>query len=195
VRALVAGAAPHARAWLRARAQVAGFDAAAHHEAGPSVQMMRVRFCLEAAEKPSYPAAYGILAMSMWSFAVLLSYVVWPRHMMVRRATSARGVVLFRLYASAGGATGSGRLPLASPAQAWGGDTARRRFIGGGRVPRFHNSIPPSKQNRLGKQTPRTMCEASACKALALCQCAASAGLPCSSAEQQARICSVIARA
>ena len=79
--------------WLRARAQVAGFDAAMHHDAGPSVQMMRVRFCLEAAEKPSYPAAYGILAMSLWSFAVLLSYVVWPRHMMVRRATSARGGV------------------------------------------------------------------------------------------------------
>ena len=53
-----------------------------------------MRFCLEAAEKPSYPAAYGILAMSMWSFAVLLSYVVWPRHMMVRRATSARGGVV-----------------------------------------------------------------------------------------------------
>ena len=44
---------------------------AMHHEAGPSVQMMRVRFCLEAAEKPSYPAAYGILAMRMWSFVVL----------------------------------------------------------------------------------------------------------------------------
>ena len=42
-----------------------------HQEAGPSVQMMRVRFCLEAAEKPSYPAAYGILAMRMWSFVVL----------------------------------------------------------------------------------------------------------------------------
>ena len=94
VRVLVAGAAQHTRAWLRARAEVAGFDAAARHEAGPSVQMMRVRFCLEAAEKPSYPAAYGILAMSLWSFAVLLSYVVWPRHMMVRRATSARGGVV-----------------------------------------------------------------------------------------------------
>ena len=80
--------------WLRARAQVAGFDAAMHHDAGPSVQMMRVRFCLEAAEKPSYPAAYGILAMRMSTFLLLLSYVVWPRHMMVRRATSARGVVL-----------------------------------------------------------------------------------------------------
>ena len=68
VRVLVAGAAPHTRAWLRARAPVAGFDAAAHHEAGPSVQMMRVRFCLEAAEKPSYPAAYGILAMRMSTF-------------------------------------------------------------------------------------------------------------------------------
>ena len=64
-----------------------------HHEAGPSVQMMRVRFCLEAAEKPSYPAAYGILAMRMSTFLLLLSYVVWPRHMMVRRATSARGGV------------------------------------------------------------------------------------------------------
>ena len=83
-----------ARAWLRARAQGAGFDAAAHHEAGPSVQMMRVRFCLEAAEKPSYPTAYGILAMRMSTFLLLLSYVVWPRHMMVRRATSARGGVL-----------------------------------------------------------------------------------------------------
>ena len=99
--------------WLRARAQVAGFDAAPHHEAGPSVQMMRVRFCLEAAEKPSYPAAYGILAMSMWSFLLLLSYVVWPRHMMVRRATSARGGVLYRFYGSPGGATGSGRRPFA----------------------------------------------------------------------------------
>ena len=93
VRVLVAGAAPHARASLRARAAVAGFDAAPHHEAGPSVQMMRVRFCLEAAEKPSYPAAYGILAMRMSTFLLLLSYVVWPRHMMVRRATLARGVV------------------------------------------------------------------------------------------------------
>ena len=83
-----------ARAWLRARAEGAGFDAAAHHEAGPSVQMMRVRFCLEAAEKPSYPAAYGILAMRMSTFLLLLSYVVWPRHMMVRRATSARGGVV-----------------------------------------------------------------------------------------------------
>ena len=46
-------------------------DADFCHEAGPSVQMMRVRFCLEAAEKPSYPAAYGILAMRMWSFVVL----------------------------------------------------------------------------------------------------------------------------
>ena len=80
--------------WLRARAQVAGFDAAMHHDAGPSVQMMRVRFCLEAAEKPSYPAAYGILAMRMSTFLLLLSYVVWPRHMMVRRATSARGGVV-----------------------------------------------------------------------------------------------------
>ena len=43
-------------------------DADFCHEAGPSVQMMRVRFCLEAAEKPSYPAAYGILAMCRWSF-------------------------------------------------------------------------------------------------------------------------------
>ena len=93
VRVLVAGAAQHTRAWLRARAEVAGFDAAARHEAGPSVQMMRVRFCLEAAEKPSYPAAYGILAMRMSTFLLLLSYVVWPRHMMVRRATSARGGV------------------------------------------------------------------------------------------------------
>ena len=93
VRVAVAGAAQHTRAWLRARAQVAGFDAAPHHEAGPSVQMMRVRFCLEAAEKPSYPAAYGILAMRMSTFLLLLSYVVWPRHMMVRRATSARGAV------------------------------------------------------------------------------------------------------
>ena len=94
VRVLVAGAAPHTRAWLRARAEGAGFDAAPHHEAGPSVQMMRVRFCLEAAEKPSYPAAYGILAMRMSTFLLLLSYVVWPRHMMVRRATSARGGVV-----------------------------------------------------------------------------------------------------
>ncbi len=38
-----------------------------------------------------------------------------------------------------------------------GGDTARRRFIGGGRVCRvFHNSAPPSKQNRLG--TPPEPC-------------------------------------
>ena len=59
---------------LRAPAVVAGFlwgTLAMHQEAGPSVQMMRVRFCLEAAEKPSYPAAYGILAMRMWSFVVL----------------------------------------------------------------------------------------------------------------------------
>ena len=107
---------------------------AMHHEAGPSVQMMRVRFCLEAAEKPSYPAAYGILAMSMWSFAVLLSYVVWPRHMMVRRATSARGGVLSRFYGSPGGATGSGRRPL--------------RLLGG-----LPFCQPPSKQRRLGNPT------------------------------------------
>ncbi len=31
-----------------------------------------------------------------------------------------------------------------------GDDTARRRFIGGGRVA-FHTGIPPSKQSRLGK--------------------------------------------
>ena len=36
-----------------------------------------------------------------------------------------------------------------APAQGWGGDTARRRFIGGGRVP-LPNSIPPSKAERLG---------------------------------------------
>ena len=56
---------------LRAPAVVAGFlwgTLAMHQEAGPSVQMMRVRFCLEAAEKPSYPAAYGILAMRMSTF-------------------------------------------------------------------------------------------------------------------------------
>ena len=125
-----------ARAWLRARAEVAGFDAAAHHDAGPSVQMMRVRFCFEAAEKPSYPAAYGILAMSMWYFVLLLSYVVWPRHMMVRRATSARGVVLFRLYGSPGGATGSGGRPFAC----WGGCPLAQgsacRAIPGGRARR-----------------------------------------------------------
>ena len=48
------------------------------------------------------------------------------------------------------GARTSGRSP-------WGGDTARRRFIGGGRGRFFHNSVPPSKQNRLGTP-PRTMC-------------------------------------
>ena len=127
---------PHTRERGCVRAQrVLDSTLAMHHEAGPSVQMMRVRFCLEAAEKPSYPAAYGILSMSMWSFAVLLSYVVWPRHMMVRRATSARGVVLFRFYGSAGGATGSGRRPFA----AWGGcPLAPRacRAIPGGRAGR-----------------------------------------------------------
>ena len=59
---------------LRAPAVVAGFlwgTLAMHQEAGPSVQMMRVRFCLEAAEKPSYPAAYGILAMRMSTFLLL----------------------------------------------------------------------------------------------------------------------------
>ena len=35
-----------------------------------------------------------------------------------------------------------------------GGRHARRRFIGGGRGPLFHNSVPPAKQNRLGKQPP-----------------------------------------
>ena len=117
VRALVAGAAPHARAWLRARAEGAGFDAAPHHEAGPSVQMMRVRFCLEAAEKPSYPAAYGILAMRMSTFLLLLSYVVWPRHMMVRRATSARGVVAGPALCLMGRRDGLGEAPFAC----WGG--------------------------------------------------------------------------
>ena len=106
---------PHTREVV-ARAQVAGFDAAPHHEAGPSVQMMRVRFCLEAAEKPSYPAAYGILAMRVSTFLLLLSYVVWPRHMMVRRATSARGGVLFRLYAG-----GAARRARARPFACWGG--------------------------------------------------------------------------
>ena len=76
-----------ARGCVRAQ-RVLDSTLAMHHEAGPSVQMMRVRFCLEAAEKPSYPAAYGILAMRMSTFLLLLSYVVWPRHMMVRRATS-----------------------------------------------------------------------------------------------------------
>ena len=36
-----------------------------------------------------------------------------------------------------------------------GGDTARRRYIGGGRVPRLSYSILPSKQNRLGNGVPR----------------------------------------
>ena len=45
--------------------------------------------------------------------------------------------------------------PASGAAQGGGGDTARRRFIGGGRVPRFHNSIPPSKQNSLGKSPAR----------------------------------------
>ena len=40
------------------------------------MQMMRVRFCLEAAEKPSYPAAYGILSMCMWSCAPLILALV-----------------------------------------------------------------------------------------------------------------------
>ena len=89
----VAGAAPARGGCVRAHRWLDS-TLAMHHEAGPSVQMMRVRFCLEAAEKPSYPAAYGILAMRMSTFLLLLSYVVWPRHMMVRRATSARGGVV-----------------------------------------------------------------------------------------------------
>ena len=149
--------------WLRARAPVAGFDAAMHHEAGPSVQMMRVRFCLEAAEKPSYPAAYGILAMRMSTFLLLLSYVVWPRHMMVRRATSARGGVLSRFYGSAGGATGSGRrpfaflvLPLFQPKRIPSG--ACRALSGGGRAGRatfarainFSRELPMLRTTRSG---------------------------------------------
>ena len=44
---------------------------------------------------------------------------LWPpRHMMVRRATSARGGVLARFYVCWGGATGSGRRPGAC---CWGG--------------------------------------------------------------------------
>ena len=48
------GGCPAVIACDRVRAQrVLDSTLAMHHEAGPSVQMMRVRFCLEAAEKPS----------------------------------------------------------------------------------------------------------------------------------------------
>ena len=107
---------------------------AMHHEAGPSVQMMRVRFCLEAAEKPSYPAAYGILAMRMSTFLLLLSYVVWPRHMMVRRATSARGGVVGPALRLMGRRDGLREASL--------------RCLGG--LPLCQ---PPSKQKRLGNPT------------------------------------------
>ena len=118
-------------------------DADFCHEAGPSVQMMRVRFCLEAAEKPSYPAAYGILAMRMSTFLLLLSYVVWPRHMMVRRATSARGGVVGPALRLMGRRDGLREASL--------------RCLGG--LPLCQ---PPSKQRRLGNPT-RTMSNVRPC--------------------------------
>ena len=36
-----------------------------------------------------------------------------------------------------------------APAQGWGGDTARRLFIGGGRGPLLYNSVPPSSTRDL----------------------------------------------
>ena len=45
---------PHTRERGCVRAQrLLASTLAMHHEAGPSVQMMRVRFCLEALENPS----------------------------------------------------------------------------------------------------------------------------------------------
>ena len=45
---------PHTRERGCVRAQrLLASTLAAHHEAGPSVQMMRVRFCFEALENPS----------------------------------------------------------------------------------------------------------------------------------------------
>ena len=88
VRVLVAGAAPHARAWLRARAQVAGFDAG-YAPRGRAERADDARALLLGGGREAL-IARGVRhdAMSMCPFAVLLSYVVWPRHMMVRRATS-----------------------------------------------------------------------------------------------------------
>ena len=125
---------------LRAPAVVAGFlwgTLAMHQEAGPSVQMMRVRFCLEAAEKPSYPAAYGILAMRMWSFVVLF---------------------ILRCVASPyDGPTGNVS-PWSRPRACSMGRRAARRARGG--VPSAWGGLPhcqpPSKQKRLGKPA-RTM--------------------------------------
>ena len=111
-------------------------DADFCHEAGPSVQMMRVRFCLEAAEKPSYPAAYGILAMRMWSFVVLF---------------------ILRCVASPyDGPTGNVS-PWSRPRACSMGRRAARRARGG--VPALWGAAlcqPPSKQKRLGNPT-RTM--------------------------------------
>ena len=143
-----------ARASLRARAEGAGFDAAPHHEAGPSVQMMRVRFCLEAAEKPSYPAAYGILAMRMWSFVVLF---------------------ILRCVASPyDGPTGNVS-PWSRPRACSMGRRAPRRARGD--VPLFWGGLPlcqpPSKQKRLGNPT-RTMNNVRPCNQLvppASCRC------------------------
>ena len=132
----VAGAAPARGGCVRAHRWLDS-TLAMHHEAGPSVQMMRVRFCLEAAEKPSYPAAYGILAMRMSTFLLLLSYVVWPRHMMVRRATSARGGVVGPALCLMGRRDGLREASL--------------RLLGG-----LPHCQPPSKQKRLGNPT-RTM--------------------------------------
>ena len=112
----VAGAAPHARAWLRARAAVAGFDAAPRHEAGPSVQMMRVRFCLEAAEKPSYPAAYGMVQCLKYFFWLLLSYVARPPLLSLDDGLTgnpARRVAPGLAIRVAGRRDGSGRRPFA----------------------------------------------------------------------------------
>jgi len=123
-------------------------DAAPRHDAGPSVQMMRVRFCLEAAEKPSYPAAYGMVQCLKYFFWLLLSYVARPPLLSLddgltgnpaRRAVP--GLAIWVAGRRDGLREASlrflGGLPHCQP-------TARRRFIGGGRVPRLYNSIPPS---------------------------------------------------
>ena len=86
-----------------------------------SVQMIRVRFCLEAAGPHSGSVRH--FSNGFLVFLLLLSYVVWPRHMMVRRATSARGgvpgPVTFRWGGAAGSGASLGELPrdMASRAQ------------------------------------------------------------------------------
>ena len=108
-----------------------------------------------------------MLAMAIVLFAVLLSYVVASSPYDGPTGNLSAGRRPLPVLCLLGRRDGLGEASLClggglPPCQ----PTACRRFIGGGRVPRFHNSIPPSKQNRLGK--PPEQCEASACKALAL---------------------------